>query len=787
MTHGGKRQPRDSLVAGAAAARTLADLAGLLRTLRRRHARQRQDRPLTYRQLADKTGWSQTAIAEYFTARTLPPTDRFDSLVALLGATTAELSTLATARDRVEDGRRTGRPPPVRAATVVPRQLPSTPHQFVGRTAALAALTAWSNQRPSAGAVVVSAIVGTAGVGKTALAVRWAHQVAHRFPHGQIFLNLRGFDRSGRPMDQAEAVRDLLDALHVPLERIPDGLAAQVALYRSLLATRRMLIVLDNARDTAQVRPLLPGAPGCLVLVTSRNQLSGLVATDGAHPLGLDLLTPAEAEDLLAGRLGADRVAADPAALQEIIGRCARLPLALAIVAARGAFHPRFSLQDLATELRDERRRLDTLTTDEDGSVVRTVFSWSYNALAPVAAAMFRLFGLHPGPALSLAAAASLAALPTPEARSALAELTRANLVVEPTPGRYTCHDLLHAYAAELTHAVDRPDHRQGVRRRMFDHYLHTACDADRLLLPHRDPPMVLDPIVTGSRPDRLADRDQAMAWFSAEHRALVALTREAAATGFDAHAGRLAWALCTYFQWRGHWNDQVATQQIALRAARRLRDRAGLAHAHHHLARAYAKLSRQDDALRHYDHALQLFGRCGDPAGQAQTHLGLGAVFERQGHHRTALRHAQQALGLFQLAGNLPGQANAMNSAGWCHVQLGDHEQAITACQKALALQQEIGDRDGEAATWDSLGCAHHTLGRFADAVACYQRAIDHRRELGDRYYQAATLDRLGDTQRAAGDSTAAARSWQAALSILGTLGHADADRIREKLRGAR
>ncbi|WP_327001997.1 tetratricopeptide repeat protein [Dactylosporangium sp. NBC_01737] len=781
MTPRAQRQPHDSLVTRTAGVQTLTDLAGLLRALRRRHARERQASPLTYRELAGRTGWSQTAIAEYLTGRTLPPTDRFDALAALLGATAAELGALATARDRVEDQRH--RPDSAGPAPVVPRQLPASPHHFVGRSRELAMLTDWS-QRPSAGGPVVVAAAGTAGVGKTTLVVFWAHQVSGRFPDGQLFLNLRGFEPSGGALDPADALRQLLDALHVPPERIPAGVAARSALLRSLLADRRMLVVIDNARDSAQVRPLLPAAPGCLVVVTSRNQLAGLVATDGARPLRLDLPTRDEARDLLAGRLGADRTDAEPDAVDEIVTRCARLPLALAVVAARGGVNPHFSLRDLAAELHGAHDRLDALATDDAGSVVRTVFSWSYQGLTPSAAAMFRLLGLHPGPELSLVAAAALAGLAPAQARAVLAELTRANLAAEPVPGRFAVHDLLHAYAAEMAHEVDSPADRWAATDRMIEHYLHTARDADRLLLPHREPSIALEPLTDGGATCPLADRDEAMDWLTTEHHTLVALTR-LAATGREPLAIRLAWVLCTYFQWRGHWHDQVTTQHLALQAAQRLGESSGQAHAHHHLGRAHAKLSQQDDALIHYAQALRLFARDGDHDGQAQTHLGLGAVFEHRGQHRTALRHARHALELFRLARNLPGQANAMNSAGWCHVQLGEHAPAITACRQALVIQQRIGDRDGEAATWDSLGYAEHHLGRFAEAVSCYRRAVELRRELGDRFYEAATLDRLGDTQLASGDPAAAAEAWRDAQSILRDLGHADADRINDKLAG--
>jgi hypothetical protein len=319
--------------------------------------------------------------------------------------------------------------------------------------------------------VVISAVSGTAGVGKTALAVYWAHQVADRFPDGQLYVNLRGFDPSGSVMHPAEAVRRFLDALNVPPERIPVDLDAQAVLYRSQLAGKRMLVVLDNARDTAQVRPLLPGAPGCLVLVTSRNQLTSLIAGDGARPISLDLLTDEEARQLLARVLGVDRVAAEPAAVAEIITRCARLPLALALVAARAAVGPHGELQLLAEELRDTQQRWQLLTGDEPTTNVQAVFSWSYQALTPHAARLFRLLGLHPGPDIAAAAAASLAGLPPSTVRPMLAELVRASLLAEHSPGRYAFHDLLRAYATDLAQRTDSDRQRHAATARILNHY----------------------------------------------------------------------------------------------------------------------------------------------------------------------------------------------------------------------------------------------------------------------------------------------------------------------------
>jgi len=345
---------------------------------------------------------------------------------------------------------------------------------FVGRSGHLRALDALlQDQGAAPTAVVISAIAGMAGVGKTALAVHWAHRVAGRFPDGQLYVNLRGFDPGGAGLDPGQALHGFLEAFGVPPARIPEDLAAQSGLFRSLLAGKRMLVLLDNARSAEQVRPLLPGSPGCLAIVTSRDKLAGLVATEGARPLALDLLTAADARDLLARRLGADRVAAEPAAIACIIAACARLPLALTIAAARAATSPTFPLAAIAAELREAASALDPFDAGESATDVRTVFSWSYRALSAPAARMFRLLGLHPGPDVAVTAAASLAAVPPGQARALLAELTRAHLLAEHAPGRYAFHDLLRAYASELASAQECPADRASAVHRLLDHYLH--------------------------------------------------------------------------------------------------------------------------------------------------------------------------------------------------------------------------------------------------------------------------------------------------------------------------
>ncbi len=447
-------------------------------------------------------------------------------------------------------------PPPVLA------QLPARIATFTGRAEQLDQLDAiLARSADQTAAVVISAIAGTAGVGKTALAVYWAHRAIERFPDGQLYVNLRGFDPSGSVLPPADAVRGFLDALGVPPQRIPAGLEAQAALYRSTLTGRRVLILLDNARDADQVRPLLPGSPGCLVLVTSRNQLPGLVVGAGAHPITLDLLSTTEARQLLTSRLGAARIRAEPRAVDDIIVRCARLPLALTIVAARAAMYPRFSLAALAAELRDARGRLDAFALGDAATDARSVFSWSHRTLGDGAARLFRLLGVHPGPDLTAPAAASLAGVPIGQARTLLAELTRAHLLSEPSPGRYAFHDLLRAYAGEL--AAEResePDRRAAVHR-LLDHYLHTADTAYQQVEPHGQRVALASP-AAGVAPERLTGHAAALAWFDAERAALLASVRLAADTGFDTHTWHLAMVVADYFDRQGHWHDWATVQK---------------------------------------------------------------------------------------------------------------------------------------------------------------------------------------------------------------------------------
>jgi DNA-binding SARP family transcriptional activator len=680
--------------------------------------------------------------------------------------------------------------PKTRAATAggttpaAPRQLPGVAAHFTGRESELAELSRVLDQagEQAPGSVVISVIGGMAGVGKTALAVHWAHQVAHRFGDGQLYVNLRGFDPVGNPATPEEAIRELLDGLAVPAAHIPSGLPAQAALYRSLLAGRRVLVVLDNARDEQQVRPLLPADPGCLVLITSRRQLAGLAATDGARLLTLDVLPLAEARQMLTARLGADRAAADPAAVTQIAALCAYLPLALAIAAARAAARPRLPLSALAAELRDAAGRLDALDTGDPAASIRAVFSWSTYHLTPAAARMFRLLGLHPGPDITACAAASLAGAPLATARRDLDELTGAHLITEHAPGRYALHDLVRAYAAEQARATDDERCRRAATRRVLDYYLHAAHAADRLLNPARDQ-ITLASRADGVQSEQLAGYGQAMAWFQAEHKVLLAVLALAIDAECDTHAWQIPWTMVDFCEFSGQWHDWVATQRLAIAAARRLEDRAAEARCGRALGYAYAKTGRDDDAVGHLRRALRLFRESDDPIGEARTHQDLSWMLDRQGRPALALRHDRIALRLYEQAGHTRGQANALNAIGWLHALLGDYRQGVDHCRRALVLHRELGNRRGEAAALDSLGYAYHHLGQPGESVACHQQSLGLFRELGDRFYEAEVLTHLGDAHHASGNPGQARDAWQQALAILDDLHHPDADHLHAKL----
>jgi tetratricopeptide (TPR) repeat protein/transcriptional regulator with XRE-family HTH domain len=664
----------------------------------------------------------------------------------------------------------------------VPRQLPAPVRQFAGRQAEMAALTDLldtGNRAPAA--VVISVISGTAGVGKTALAVRWAHQVADRFPDGQLYVNLRGFDPSGRPMPPDEAIHGFLDALGVPAERIPASLDARAALFRSLLAGKRMLLVFDNARDAGQVRPLLPAGPGCLVVVVSRSQLAGLVAGEDARLLILDLLTEAEARELLALRLGEARVAAEPQATAELTRLCVRLPLALAIVAARACARPGFRIGVFAEELKDVRGRLDALETVDEPTSVRAVFSWSLSSLPAPATRMFALLGMHPGPDITVPAAASLAAMPLPVARRALGELADAQLITEHASARFAMHDLLQAYAAEQAASNDAEARRAAIRR-MLDHYLHTVYTADRLLYPHRDA-LILPAPETDAPPESLTSARRALAWLRAERRVLLAVVAQAASLSFDDHAWQIACCLAMFLDLEGCWPESATAQQAALASAQRAGNTEAQARIHLVLSHVCMRLDAGHDAQAHLEHALRLYEQIRDRISQARVHVAFSLISNRQGRHHDAFAHAQQGLILYWSAGHQAGLAQALNAMGWSEAHLADPWRAVACCQKAVRLHQEAGHVVGECEGLDSLGYAYHQLGDLHQAISCYERSLVCHRQLASRHEEAVTRTRLGDAYLASGHAERARDLWTFALDVFETEHHPSADAVRSRI----
>lgn len=771
--------PPGPLAEAAARVETLADLAALLRTLRRQHARERRDRALTYRQLAGKTGWSHAAIAEYFTARTLPPTDRFDALLEVLGAAPAERRALANARDRVEEavrsakGRRAARTAELAPAAVleaprgpVVRQLPAVPGGFTGRAREMAALdAALREQAQGGGTLVICALGGLGGIGKTWLALHWAYQNLDRFPDGQLYVNLRGFDPAEKPVPAASALCGFLDALGVAPGAVPAQAQAQAGLYRSLLADKRMLVVLDNARDADQVVPLLPGGSGCTVLVTSRHHLGPLVAAHGARALELDVLPAGEAREVLVRRLGEDRVAAEPQAAGELLTACAGLPLALGIVAARAARHPAFSLCALAADLRDASHRLDALDPGDRQATLRAVLSSSVYAMRPEAADALSLLALAPGGDFVPAAAADLLAVPPQEAQALLHELEDACLLQQHTPGRYRMHDLVRLYAHECAEREHTPAERDAALRRVLDFYTHTAHSADLLLHPYRKP-VGLEPTISDDRPHHgPSDDPEAVAWFQAEHLNLLAAQRSAAAHGRHEAVWQVAWSLVAFHCRRGDYHNGLAVWQTALDAAQLLPEPACTI-AHLQLAHAYAELGHHEQALDHARRARARAEDNRDVAGQARAHREFAWAWQREGDYARALQDATRALELFRLADEPIWEATLHNDVGWYAAHLGDYDTARAHCEAALELYQRHHHVD-EANVLDSLGYIAHHAGRDDEAIGFYQQALDLMRARGNTYDPPEILEHLGHAHAALGQDREARAVWQQALEL--------------------
>ena len=661
-------------------------------------------------------------------------------------------------------------PVPASAASpVVPRQLPAAPHPFVGRADELRAISARLLAEPTPGRPGPVCVIGAAGgAGKTWLGLRWAHDHAARFPDGQLFVNLRGFEPLGEPTEPGTALRGFLDALGVPPADIPADLDAQAGLFRSITARRRVLIVLDNARDSAAVQPLLPGGHRSAVLVTSRIRLTKLATAHDAALIDLGTLTAPESRQLITHQVGAPRAAAEPAVVAELVHRCAGLPLALAVVAARANAHPEFPLAAIAGELREGAPGLDAFADPDDGNDLRAVLSWSHRALDAPAADLFTLLGLVPGPDVGLPAVASLAGSPPSRCRVLLRTLEAAHLVRQPEPDRYRMHDLIRRYATEQAAALDG-ETRVAATRRLFDHHLHTAHRAARLLKPHRQP-VGLAPAADGVVVTPIADAGRAMAWMALERANLLAAAQHAPAAGLPAHAWQLLWTMVDFVERSGHWTEFLAAHRAALAAEPPL-EPVGQARLHRQLSRAYLGLKSHDLAIRHGLVAATLYRQLDDPIALAHAHMGIGASLVQQQRFGEALHHTEQAHEIFVREGHRTGEAHALNGLAWCRGQLGEHRAALDLVERAHAMQVALGDEDAQAACLDTAGTLHHRLGDHELARRSFVRSLEVNERTHNHEQRAETLIHFAETLRALGDSAAAVECLRAAVALLDRL----------------
>ncbi|HEV3361093.1 MAG TPA: BTAD domain-containing putative transcriptional regulator [Pseudonocardiaceae bacterium] len=661
-----------------------------------------------------RSGQRDRALAEFRRTRALLA----DELGVDPGPELRELE-LAILRD--DPALRVPSPAQARAQRpVVPAMLPASVADFTGRTDQLAALDALLARPDRPMAVVISAISGTAGVGKTALAVRWAHAARERFPDGQLYVNLDGY-AVGPPLRPDQVLAQFLRALGVPAERVPVEPAEAGGMYRTLLADRRMLVVLDNAADADQVRPLLPAGAGCFVLVTSRQRLDGLIAMDAARRITLDVLDIGEAVALLGRIIGEDRILAEPQAAFELARADACLPLALRISAAQLIIEPDTSIADYLVQLRERGMLTGLAIADDERRAVRAAFDLSYAALKPDVRQAFRLLGLVPGPTVTAGSLAPMANCTLGQAESLLDQLAAAHLVEEGAPGRFGCHDLLREYARETALETDPAQARETALASLFDHYLWTALAAVERLFPANA--RVLE---SSGDSDAFPDNDSAITWLHAERPNLVAAIR------YTARAGpkRIAWKLCDtlrgYFGNCGFYVDWF----IAVRAALAATDPAAepLAHASARFGLAHAHMNRNQyaEAIVNYHEALALYRRSGWVRGEAATHINLGFVDEELGRLKSAAEHQSKALELMTAIGSTQGEAITLGNLGTLSLARGDLAAAVDYYERSRAIHAADGSEVGVADALRHLGLLAHLRGRYADAERDLRSSAD-------------------------------------------------------------
>lgn len=653
-------------------------------------------------------------------------------------------------------------PVPVAAPPLTPAQLPAPVGNFAGRTAALADLTRFVEDRAPAGRLAV--VSGPAGVGKTALVVQWAHQIRDRFPDGQIFLDLRGHGPD-TALTAEVALAHVLSALGVPPDRQPPAVADQLGLYRSLVHDRRLLLVLDNGGSADHIRPLAPTGSGSALVVTSRRRLVSLATHYAVARVELEVLAPAESLDVIGRVLGPDRLAAEPAAAAELADLCGHLPLALRIAAARLAARPRLPIAALVAEL-DSAGRIDALSTEDDSVSLRQVFASAYHALSEPAALLFRRLGLHPGLDVSSRHAAVLAGTGHGRARRDIDELAGAHLLVEADLGRYRLHELVRLYALERASADDEPAVRAEAVDRLLDWFLAVADRANRVLDPGRD--RVVPEL--RHRPDELPFNDDpaaALATLTAEHANLLAATRYAARNGRLRVAWQLSYLMAGYFESRGHAGDRIRLYQEGLAAARQAGDPIAEGLMCSGLGVACIAARRYDEALVHLDAALRLMRTGCDRRGEGHALNNLAAAYGELRRFDEAVSAAEQALAVHRSNGHNLGMMLAYNNLGHLYARTGALDRSLAELARGLTLARQVGDERLQAAILHSTAETHRYAGDADAALDCFGQALALRQRSDNRQYEARTRNEMGVTRLAGGDAAGAAADFAAALAI--------------------
>lgn len=653
-------------------------------------------------------------------------------------------------------------PSTMESAGPTPRQLPADVYGFTGRSRELSQLdTLLASSEDGSSSALIAAVSGSPGVGKTALAVHWAHRVSHRFPDGQLYVDLRGYE-AGSPMSTGDALARLLAAVGVPGSAIPPDLDERAARWRTAAAGRRLLVMLDDVASVDQVRLLLPGTPSCMVLVTSRDTLGGLVALQGARRLPVDLLSLDESVTLLRTLIGS-RVTEEPDAAEALADRCARLPLALRVAAELVDSRPGTPIADLVAELADHHRRLELLDLG-DGDNVRVVFSWSYRRLPPGSAQAFRWLGLHPGPDVDVHELAALGDGDAAAARRWVAPLIRAYLVNRVGDDRFSMHELLRVYAAELSRSQDDEAASVEALRRLFDRTVDRCTAAMRLLHPAS---------AAGARDDRrpeLVTVADALAWLDNRRPVLLALCALGYRVEFARQVITIAATLWRYLE-AGHYIDALAIHTHALRAATTLGDEAAEADALTSLGAVSRLLGRYDAAADYLHRALDLYAHTDLPQGEARALSNLGVVDERLGKQSSAIAHHRRAVARYRAAGDRQGQASSLNNLGAAYTP-GALDEATDCYREALALYRSLGDRGGEAVALCNWGAMQSSVGHFDQALRHLELALELFRALGHRSGEAAVRNNLGDVDTALGRYESGCVQQTEALRIFRELG---------------